>query len=80
MLLPMPNVFMSWVLLTYAPNISLLALDNALLRADGAMPRTFELVVLFMLLLSFLVSSVADWLHAVIEYVVTQAIHTYTCV
>ena len=79
-LLPMPNVFMSWVLLIYAPNISLLALDNALLRADGAMPRTFELVVLFMLLLSFLVSSVADWLHAVIEYVVTQAIHTYTCV
>ena len=76
----MPNVFMSWVLLTYAPNISLLALDSAFLRADGAMPRAFELVVLFMLLLSFLVSNVADWLPAVIEYVVTQAIHTYTCV
>ena len=75
----MPNVFMSWVLLIYTPNISLLALDNALLRADGAMPRTFELVVLFMLLLSFLVSSVADWLHAVIEYAQYSLAHTLAC-
>ena len=64
----MPNVCMSCVLLTYAPNSALLGLDSALLRADGAMPRAFELVVLFMLLLSFLVSNVADWLPAVIEY------------
>ncbi len=76
----MPNVFMSCVLFTYAPSVAALFHDSAFLRADGAMSHACVSVVLFMLLLSFLVSNVADWLPTVIEYVVTQAIHTYTCV
>lgn len=74
----MPNVFMSCVLFTYAPSVAALFHDSAFLRADGAMSRACVSVVLFMLLLSFLVSNVADWLHAVIEYVVTQRLSTHT--
>ncbi len=56
-LLPMPNVFMSCVLFTYAPSVAALFV---------------------MVYLSFLVSNVADWLPAVIEYVVTQRLSTHT--